>query len=223
MVSKRTYLPAAGSDWLLPIYDPVTTLLGVRTVHRRLIEQAALRPSDRVLEIGCGTGKLSIMVKQLHPEAEIIGMDPDPKALTRARRKAARAGTAVRFDQGFSEELPYPDGSLDKVLSALMFHHLQPDAKKLALAETRRVLRPGGSFHIVDFSDGTDRSGGFLARSHGFLARLVHHSHGSQPDDTVIALMREAGFPEPRELDRQTHILGQITYFEASSPSAGPV
>jgi ubiquinone/menaquinone biosynthesis C-methylase UbiE len=223
-VSKRTYLPAAGTDWLLPIYDPITKLLGVRTVHRRLIEQAALLPGDRVLEIGSGTGNLSIQAKRLQPEAEIIGMDPDPKALTRARRKAERAGAAVRFDQGFSEELPYPDGSFDKVLSALMFHHLQPDAKKLSLVETRRVLRPGGSFHIVDFSDGTDRLGGFLARSHGFLARLLHQSHGYQPDDTVIALMREAGLREPRELDRQTHILGQITYFEASaaSPSAVP-
>lgn len=207
-MSKRTYLPAAGSDWLLPFYDPFTRLLGVEAVHRQLIEQAGIRPGDRVLEIGCGTGNLSILAKRLQPTAEIIGMDPDPKALIRARRKAECAGAAMHFDQGFSEGLPYPDGSFDKVLSALMFHHLQPDAKKLALLETRRVLRSAGSLHLVDFSAGN-------GRPHGFLARLVHHRHGSQSDDTVIALMREAGFHEPRELAHQAHILGRITYYGA--------
>ena len=218
-MSKRTYLPAAGSDWLLPFYDPFTKLLGVEAVHRQLIELAGIRPGDRVLEIGCGTGNLSILAKRLQPAAEVVGMDPDPKALIRARRKAERAGAAVHFDQGFSEELPYPDGSFDKVLSAFMFHPLQPDAKKLALLETRRVLRPAGSLHLVDFSEGNDRPHGF----HGFLARLIHHRHGSQSDDSVIALMLEAGFHDPRELAHQAHILGRITYYGASVSNASAI
>ena len=128
-MNRRTYLPAAGSDWLLPFYDPFTRLFGIEAVHRQLIEQAGISPGDRVLEIGCGTGNLSILAKRLQPAAEVIGIDPDPKALSRARRKAKRAGQAVAFDRGFSEELPYPDGSFDKVLSAFMFHHLPPDTK----------------------------------------------------------------------------------------------
>jgi ubiquinone/menaquinone biosynthesis C-methylase UbiE len=66
-VSRKTHLPAAGKDWLLPFYDPLTKLLGVEASHRKLINQAAVSPSHRVLEIGCGTGNLAILIKRLNP------------------------------------------------------------------------------------------------------------------------------------------------------------
>ena len=53
--SSRTYLPAAGRDWLLPLYDPIVKLLGGEAARTVLIDQAALRPGQRLLEIGCGT------------------------------------------------------------------------------------------------------------------------------------------------------------------------
>jgi SAM-dependent methyltransferase len=106
--TRKAYLPAAGKDWLLPLYDPLTKLLGVEAFHRRLINQATISLGHRVLEIGCGTGTLAILIKRLNPAAQVVGIDPDPKALERARRKAQRHGNAIQFDQGFSEELPYP-------------------------------------------------------------------------------------------------------------------
>jgi ubiquinone/menaquinone biosynthesis C-methylase UbiE len=106
--TRKTYLPAAGKDSLLCFYDLFTKLLGVEVVHRKLIRQATIRPDHRVLEIGCGTGNLAILAKSLNPAAEVIGIDPDPKALARARRKAQQRGAALQFDSGFSEELPIP-------------------------------------------------------------------------------------------------------------------
>ena len=82
--SSRTYLPAAGRDWRLPLYDPFVKLLGGDAARRVLLDQAGLRPGQRVLDVGCGTGTLATLIKQLHPEVEVVGLDPDPKALARA-------------------------------------------------------------------------------------------------------------------------------------------
>src|SRR5215475_1104449 len=161
----RSYLPGMGRDWLLPLYDPITRALGAPSAHRLLADQADLRPGQRVLEIGCGTGNLLLMVKRRHPDATVVGLDPDPEALARARRKAARAGLSVQLDRGFADELPYPDGSVDRVLSAFMFHHLEPADRRSALREVRRVLAPGGSLHLLDF--GGAREVGRAARPAG--------------------------------------------------------
>src|SRR5882757_3352727 len=105
--SARNYLPAAGKDWCLPFYDPFVKLLGGDKARRALLDQASLRPGHRVLDVGCGTGTLATQIKRLHPDVEVVGIDPDPKALVRAKRKAAREGIAIEFDQGFGDDLPY--------------------------------------------------------------------------------------------------------------------
>ena len=87
---ERPFLPGMSRNWLLPLYDPLTQLLGIRSVHRRLLDQAAVRPGQRVLEIGCGTGTLLLTAKQNQPTATVVGMDPDLIALARAYRKARR-------------------------------------------------------------------------------------------------------------------------------------
>ena len=96
--------------WLLPLYDPLVRLLGIEWHHRRLVELATFGAGERVLEIGCGTGNLTLLIKHLHPNKEIVGIDPDEMALSRARRKASRRHLAVQFDHGFGQRLPYSDG-----------------------------------------------------------------------------------------------------------------
>src|SRR5215472_16114002 len=108
--SKRTYLPAAGFDWTLPFYDPIVKLLGGEKARRVLIDQAALQPGHRVLDIGCGTGTMAVLIKRQHPDVEIIGIDPDPKALARARRQAARAGVSIPVRPGVRRRTPIPRG-----------------------------------------------------------------------------------------------------------------
>jgi ubiquinone/menaquinone biosynthesis C-methylase UbiE len=209
--AERTYLPAAGKDWLLPLYDPLTRLLGVGNAHRKLIHQAGIEPGQAVLEIGCGTGNLTILMARLCAGTRIVGMDPDPKALERARRKAESSGASIRFDQGFAEALAYPDGSFDRVLSALMLHHLPADTKAAALREALRVLRPGGSLHVVDFAGHQQSTTGV----HGALARVFesHDLEDHVPD--VLDLMRHAGFIDCEERARERTVAGQIVYYSA--------
>src|SRR5262249_58832856 len=141
---QRTYIPAATYDWLLPLYDVFGKLMGTEAAHRELVDQADIEPGHHVLDIGCGTGNLTLLVKRLQPRAEVVGLDPDPKALARARRKGQERGLTVRFDRGFSDELRYAEASFDRVFSALMLHHLALDAKEKTLREVRRGVRSGG-------------------------------------------------------------------------------
>jgi ubiquinone/menaquinone biosynthesis C-methylase UbiE len=201
---QQTYLPAATYDWLLPLYDVFSRLIGTEAAHRQLVDQAHIEPTHLVLDIGCGTGNLTLLVKRLQPRAEVVGLDPDPKALARARRKAEERGVAVRFDRGFSDELPYKEGSFDRVFSALMLHHLALDVKEKTLREARRVLRSGGAFYALDFG-GTN----------GMIAHLFHHAHLAD-QHRIPGLMREAGFADVTELAPRGTILGRISYWRAS-------
>jgi ubiquinone/menaquinone biosynthesis C-methylase UbiE len=209
----RTFVPAAGHDWLLPFYDPLTWLMGVESAHRRLIEQADLQPGQRVLEIGCGTGNMTVLAKTLHPATDVVGLDPDPKALDRARRKAEGRGISIELDRGFADDLHHPDASFDRVLSALMFHHLEHDQKAKSLSEVRRVVRPGGSLHLLDFGGGHDGSS-------GFLARLLHPSESLRENaaDTILGMMRDAGFADPVEVGQHWTIFGRVFFYRAAQP-----
>jgi ubiquinone/menaquinone biosynthesis C-methylase UbiE len=203
---QRTYVPAAGYDWLLPLYDVLAKLIGSEAAHRQLVNQADIGPTHHVLDIGCGTGSLTLLIKRLHPCAEVVGLDPDPKALARARRKAEEHGLAVQLDRGFSDELPYAAASFDRVFSAFMLHHLALEEKQKTLREARRVLRSGGALHALDF--------GGTGHDTGIIAHLFHHAH-LEDQHRVPALMREAGFAEVTDLPPRATILGQVSYWRA--------
>lgn len=79
--SQRAYLPAAGRDLFLPFYDFVARVLGADQAGQSLLDQPQLRSAERVLDIGCGTGTFVALLKKQFPKIEVIGLDPDPKAL----------------------------------------------------------------------------------------------------------------------------------------------
>jgi ubiquinone/menaquinone biosynthesis C-methylase UbiE len=204
----RTFLPAAGHDWLLPLYDPFVKLLGGDRVRKALIDQAGIQPNHKVLEIGCGTGSLVTAIKRSQPQAEVTGLDPDPRALERAKRKAHRNALTIHFEQGFSDQLPYADDFFDRVVSSFMFHHLNDGEKEKTLREVRRVLKSGGSFHMVDFEK---------SESGGGIARLFHSSERLK-DNTVsriLTFLRDAGFENP-EATRKAHLLFMPVVFYRS-------
>jgi ubiquinone/menaquinone biosynthesis C-methylase UbiE len=199
MTEHADYVPGMGKSWLLPLYDPLTRLLGVRGAHRELLERAQLAPGLRVLEVGCGTGNLALAAKRREPDAEVTGLDPDPAALAKGRRKAARARLTVQFDRGFAQALPYPDASFDRVLSSLMLHHLDDADRPSALREIRRVLKPGGALHVLDF-----------AGSHHGPRRLREHASGRIPE-----LMVQAGFAEAGESGGTRTHAGRCVFWTA--------
>jgi ubiquinone/menaquinone biosynthesis C-methylase UbiE len=212
MGSSRTFLPAAGHDFLLPLYDPFVKLIGATAARDTLIEQARLQPGNRVLDIGCGTGTLAVRIKKRQPDVEVVGLDPDSKALSRARSKARNASASIAFDQGFADDLPYGDASFDRVLSSFMFHHLPTEVKNKALSEVRRVLKPGGSFCMLDF-------GGHGSHGHGILTHLFHANHrlNDNSEDEIVERLRRAGFSAPKKTADGRMFFGivEIKYFKA--------
>ncbi len=152
-------------------YDLVVEIMGLGQagrLRRKTIEFAQIAPGERVLDVGCGTGALTLLAKQhAGSTGQVCGLDAAPEMIEVARRKAARQRAEVDFRVGVIEQLPYPDGSFDVVLSSLMMHHLPADLKPTALAEIRRVLRrpdavsgkPNGRLVIVDFRNLLEQQG----------------------------------------------------------------
>lgn len=205
------YIPAAGHDFLLPFYDPLLRLLlRERTLRNRFLDLAAIEPTQRVLDIGCGTGSLLLLLKQRDASVEAIGIDGDTKALAVAHAKADKHGVAIDFEEALATRLPFPDARFDRVLSSLMLHHLTHDEKLGALREARRVLAPGASFHVVDFA--APRT--LVAR---IATRLLHHDERMQEnlDGRIPALLREAGFARVEERGHHDSVLGTFTYVSA--------
>ena len=149
---NEEYIPALSYRFLTPFYDFIQKYI-VRDVRYKslLIEQANIRIGQNVLDLGCGTGTLAIMIKRAVPGANVVGLDADPDMLKVARYKSVRGNAPVTFDTGMTYDLPYPDESFDRVLSSIMIHHLKTPDKKRTAREVFRVLKPGGQLHIIDF------------------------------------------------------------------------
>lgn len=214
--SARPFVPGMGIDWLLPLYDPLTRLLGFDRTRLDLLRQADLRPGSRILDIGCGTGSLAVLAKQRFPEVDVVGVDPDRRALERAGRKARRAEVNVRFDRGFADALDYPAASFDRVFSSFMFHHLARDEKEATLRAVRRVLKPGGSLHLLDFAG--SHAPGHESRPEG---RRPHGRLADNGEPTIIRLLNDAGFAGAAKTAEGVRLgVVRIAFYRAVNPRA---
>ena len=173
-----------------------------------LLAQAGLRTGQTVLEIGCGTGNLALLAKADEPGATVVGLDPDLAALARAWRKARRRGLTVQLDRGYADALPYPDASMDRVLSSLMLHHLPEPEREQALREVVRVLRPGGEMHVVDIAEHAHGHG--IGHRHG-VAHLLEAVGDSLPE-----ALRRVGFTAVIETGSQSTRMGRLTFLSAT-------
>jgi ubiquinone/menaquinone biosynthesis C-methylase UbiE len=195
-VSQREFLPAAGRDVFLPVYDPFVSLMGFDRARRELVSVANVEPGQHILDIGCGTGTLAVMLKRQYPSAQVTGLDPDPKALRRARIKAT--GLSAQFDQGFADQLPYKDETFERVFSSFMFHHLNEHERENMLREVLRVLKPGASFHLLDFVADSAR----LFLSH---ARMKDNR-----DATILELMNRVGLTNVAKVNDGSMLFGLL-------------
>lgn len=213
------YLPALRLHSLTRLYDPVIRLTTrEQTFKRRLLTRADPSTGDRVLDLGCGTGTLALMIKARVPGASMVGLDADPEILRIARRKARDAGIEIEFDEGLSTDLPYEDGSFDLVLSSLFFHHLRRETKDRTVAEIARVLRPGGELHVADWGPPSDPlmqvAFGIIRLADG-LEPTRDNAAGRLP-----AIFDEAGLTRAAETDRLRTMFGVLSLFRAAKPIA---
>jgi len=135
-------------------YDALNRIhfLGREGLYReKTVDLAVITSGDHVLDVGCGTGNLTIAAKlRAGVEGQVYGIDAAPEMVREAERKAAAKQLEIRFQVGLIEALDLPDDEFDVVLSSLMLHHLPKDLKQRGIAEIARVLKPGGRFLAVD-------------------------------------------------------------------------
>lgn len=207
------YIPALGYEWLAPFYDPLMWLMRESKFKHRLVEQAGIEKGYRLLDIGCGTATLTMLIKKVHPETDVTGLDGDPEILQIARKKVTKAGLDIKLDQGMSFELPYPDSSFDRVVSSLVFHHLTRENKVRTIKEIFRVLSPGGELHLADFG-----------KPHNALMYLISlvFRHLEETRDNIDGhlpeMFRKAGFEHVEETARFMTLFGTLSLYRARKP-----
>jgi demethylmenaquinone methyltransferase/2-methoxy-6-polyprenyl-1,4-benzoquinol methylase/phosphoethanolamine N-methyltransferase len=196
-------------------YDAAVWLLSLgrgRAIRQATVEPAQIKPGDRVLDVGCGTGDLTMAAKAVAgPGGEVVGTDASPQMIDLARRKAARVGVEVTFQLDLIEAMTFPDNQFDVVLSSLMMHHLPDDLKREGLAEIYRVLKPGGRLLIVDMESSS--SGSPVQRLSDVMIQL-HGGHTAMQNNVkkLIPLVEAAGFisVETAKINRQlSYIAGK--------------
>lgn len=156
-----------------------------RVLREKLVDLAHLTPGEAVLDVGCGTGSLAMVASRtVGPTGMVYGIDPSPAMIARARSKAIKAGTNVRFETGVAEALPFSAATFEVVFSTLMLHHLPRPVRQQFVREMRRVLKPTGRVLIVDFADAQGKT--------GLLAQV--HRHGHVDPRQIVSLLEEGGF-----------------------------
>lgn len=112
----------------------------------------ALTGNQTVLDFGCGTGTLAIMLKQQYPAINITCVDVDDKIIGIAEKKIKRKGLAITVKKYNGEDLSvFGVQQFDKIVSSLVFHHLPTAKKRSILSQLYKLVKPGGQLHIADF------------------------------------------------------------------------
>jgi len=229
-------LPAPSFDAIAARYDFLNRVLSLgldgkwrkKAVAALELLSSAASPA-RVLDLATGTGDLALAVARACPTAEVIGVDPSPRMLDRAREKAKAAGARIRFLDGAAESLPFSDGALDGATIAFGIRNVADRPR--ALAELGRVLRRGGRLVVLELGEPrrgplapfarfwvhvvVPLIGGWLARAPDEYRYLARSMARFPPPDAFACELREAGFT----VEKVTPLVAGVAHlFVASRP-----
>ena len=216
-MSDGDFVTALRVPALTRFYDPVVALTTRETTFkRRLIEQASPAAGEKILDLGCGTGTLALLIKQTEREAELFGLDADPEMLARARAKAEASGLEIHFEEGFADRLPNEDASFDKVVSTLFFHHLERAVKEQTAAEIARVLSPGGQLHVADWGRPSDA----LMRGLSLSIRLLDGFEPTRDNfsGALPSIFEQAGLTAVEQAGSMPTVFGTMAFYRAARP-----
>ena len=213
-MQQTDFTPALGRPEFTAAYDLAIRLL---TRERRwrsfLLRHVAPQDGETILDVGCGTGTFAIMLKQLAPGARIIGLDPDATVLRIAADKAAKAGVAVEWKQGFAHDAPRIARQVDKAVSSLVFHQVPMQGKRAGVAAIWDSLSLGGAAFIADYAKQSRALDRLLFRA---TVQLLDGVTDTQPnaDGALEQIIKDITGTRPALVDQVATATGRISTFK---------
>lgn len=213
-MEQAKYIPALRFKWLTPLYDFLINLtMPEKKIKQALIETANIPAGVKVLDFGCGTATLTMMVKEIYPEAKVTGIDVDRKIVDRAIQKIKEKMLGVFLLVYDGKQLPFQRNAFNRIVSCLVFHHLDTETKQKSLTEIFRILSKDGQLHIADFG----RSKSWVQRT---LFNLIRGLDGFKSTDAnakglLPELISDAGFENVVIKKRFKTMFGEVQIISA--------
>lgn len=211
--SQSTYIPALGFHRLTPLYDPLLRLVfPEQKVKRQIVDRVG--DANTLLDLGCGTGTLVLMLQHANPVAQVIGIDVDRSILNTAQSKIQQGPAPwPALVQGSAISLPFEDSSLECVVTSFVIHHLTTENKLAAFRECFRILRPGCSLLVADIAPPRDTYARVVSLILHLLEDLDDNLHGRLPN-----LIAQAGFVQVATVAHVSSIVGSLSVYRAIRP-----
>lgn len=210
------FVPAAGLAGFTRAYDAVIAVTGRESKMRSALFNAVSASvagveAPRIVELGCGTGSVSIPLAAKLPHASVIGVDIDRQALGIAQSK--HGSDAVTWLQGSATDPPQAPGEADAAIISLVLHHLTPNDQPRALEAARELLKPGGTIHVIDW--GIPK--GPIPRAGFPVLQQIDGKTNTDPlgKGMLPLLLANAEFAEPRKLHRFGTVWGSVEQYIA--------
>jgi ubiquinone/menaquinone biosynthesis C-methylase UbiE len=178
------------------------TLGREQALRQMTVNLAGVKPGDRVLEVGCGTGTLTLAAaRQAGPSGKVFGIDVLPGMIEVSQRKAAQARLDVTFQSGSIDDIPFPAGQFNVVMCSFMIFHMPEAVRRKGIGEIYRVLKPQGRFLVLDVALPPQPFARVIARA--LLGDMLNHDlHELLPE------MQAAGFADIEIAPANYRLLG---------------
>ena len=190
---------------MVPSYDSymrTMTLGRERTLRKTTVSLAQVKPGDCVLEVGCGTGTLTLAAKrQAGPSGKVIGIDIIPGMIEASRRKAAQANEDIAFQLGGIDDIPFPANQFDVVMCSFMIFHMSETTRRKGIAEIYRVLKPQGRLLVLDLALPTQPVSRAIAQR--LFGGMLEHDLRE-----LLPLMQASGFCNVETAPAKFRVLG---------------
>ncbi len=212
MKRNETYYVAKTFDHVARRYDRFVKRKFGLEFYSLAAKLAGVKEGDKILDAGCGTGTLALMLKkQVGNEGFVAGIDASSGMLEQAKIKSNKEKLRIDFRGASIEKIPFSDNFFDIVTSTWVIHQLSISLKKKGLKEIFRVLGPGGHFLLVDLHRITNPLLAFFNFPfYWWSAGYKIHVRGKLPD-----LLTETGFVEVKIINRIRDKIDYISSFKS--------
>ncbi len=209
-----SHTPPLGHKALTPLYDIVIAALTREgTWRRKFVRVIAPKLSDRIIDIGSGTGSLAMALNETLPRITYVGVDPDEEAVRRARKKTARLGSHIRFEIGyFSADTSYFGEPPNKIVSSLVLHQVPVDEKERIIRDIYRTLPAGGKVCIADYGF---QKPGLMRLLFRITVQALDGVEDTQPnaEGVIPEILEQSGFSHVSEAFRIPTLTGTISIY----------